>query len=101
MAVVGERHRLLREGHDAGAEGECRMSAPWPVIEELVMRHADEAAFLWRQRLNLVDAPRLSLAGLAAHDERIAAHLDGLHVAGEAAAAPLEAQLEDSMPGSM
>lgn len=65
------------------------------------MRHADEAAFLWRQRLNLVDAPHLSLAGLAAHDERIAAHLDGLHVAGEAAAAPLEAQLEDGTPGSM
>ena len=45
------------------------MSAPWPAIGELVAHHADEAAFLWRQRPNLVDAPHLSLAGLAAHDE--------------------------------
>jgi uncharacterized protein (TIGR02270 family) len=55
-----------------------------PPIIAIVSQHVDEAASLRRQRTRLVRAPHIRLNLLRRHDERIAAHLDGVVVAGEA-----------------
>jgi len=49
----------------------------------VVARHAEEAALLCNQRLYLVQAPHVKLHRLRRLDDRLAAHLDGLAVAGE------------------
>jgi uncharacterized protein (TIGR02270 family) len=54
-----------------------------PPIHDVVSQHADEAAALRQQRARLVGCPDIALPLLGRHDERIAAHLDGLAVAGE------------------
>jgi uncharacterized protein (TIGR02270 family) len=54
-----------------------------PVLETLVEDHRDEASFLWLQRRDAVHAPNYSPTQFADLDERLAAHLDGLRVAGE------------------
>jgi len=59
------------------------MSGAVPVIESVVAEHADEAAFLWLQRASAVHAPNYSPQQFADLDERLAAHIDGLRVAGE------------------
>lgn len=50
----------------------------------VVARHAEEAALLCNQRLYLVQAPQVKLHHLRRLDDRLAAHLDGLFVAGDA-----------------
>jgi uncharacterized protein (TIGR02270 family) len=55
-----------------------------PVIAELVRHHAEEVAFLYIPRQVLIAAPHVQLFELSRMDERIAAHLDGVAVAGEA-----------------
>ena len=55
-----------------------------PVIPAVVSQHAEESAILRNVRSVLVRAPHVKLLHLARLDERIAAHLDGLAVAGEA-----------------
>lgn len=52
------------------------------VIEPVVSRHAEEAAFLWTLRNRAAGEPHYSLKDLAALDERVEAHLDGLRTAG-------------------
>src|SRR5687768_236888 len=52
------------------------------VNETVVSQHAEEAAFLWTLRNRAVDEPHYSLEELAALDERVEAHLDGLKIAG-------------------
>ena len=54
-----------------------------PPILGLIAQHVDEAAALRRQRTRLVRAPHIRLHGLRRHDERIAAHIDGIAVAGD------------------
>jgi len=54
-----------------------------PIIESIVSQHAEEAAFLWLLRDAAVSAPYYSLADLAALDDRVEAHLDGLRIAGD------------------
>lgn len=54
-----------------------------PVIASIVHEHAQEAIALCLSRLVIVNSAGLRLHGLARHDERLAAHLDGLAVAGE------------------
>ncbi|WP_431108721.1 TIGR02270 family protein [Variovorax paradoxus] len=49
----------------------------------IVAEHADEASFLWLQRASAVHAPNYSPRQFADLDERLAAHIDGLRVAGE------------------
>ena len=57
----------------------------WPlVIEDVITQHAEEGAFLWLLRSQVVNAPHYSLAGLAYLDGRVDAHLDGLRIAGDA-----------------
>jgi len=55
-----------------------------PPVLGVVQVHVEEAAGLRRQRTRLVRAPHIRLHLLARHDERIAAHLDGIAVAGHA-----------------
>lgn len=54
-----------------------------PVVLPVVQQHAEEAAHLRHVRSVLVRAPHVKLHQLARLDERIAAHLDGLAVAGD------------------
>lgn len=65
-----------------GSRGSETIAAP-PVLG-VVQVHVEEAAALRRQRTRLVSAPHIRLHLLARHDERIAAHLDGIAVAGSA-----------------
>lgn len=55
-----------------------------PPLLNVVQLHVEETASLRRQRTRLVAAPHIRLHLLARHDERIAAHLDGIAVAGTA-----------------
>lgn len=53
------------------------------VLPDVVAEHAEEASFLWLQRASAVHAPNYDPAQFAGLDERLAAHIDGLRVAGE------------------
>jgi uncharacterized protein (TIGR02270 family) len=77
------------------------MTSTPPVIEDIVEQHADEAAFLWRQRRGLLNAAHVTLRQLSAHDERIAAHIDGLRIAGEHGWRACVAHLADEDPGAI
>ena len=57
-------------------------SVLFPVIAPLVRRHAEDAAFYWTQHDGSAYSPRLTLAGLARFSHLLAAHLEGLEVAG-------------------
>ena len=54
-----------------------------PPLHSVVLQHAGEAVALRRQRARLVGSPDIGLRLLRRHDDRIAAHLDGLAVVGE------------------
>ena len=49
----------------------------------VVVEHAEEAAFLWTQRDRAADLPQYDLFLLTRLDNRVEAHLDGLRVAGD------------------
>jgi uncharacterized protein (TIGR02270 family) len=68
------------------------------IIREVVEQHAEEAAFLWNLRDAATDQPHYTLRHLAALEERIEAHIDGLRVAGEAGVSIAWAQLDEN-PG--
>ncbi len=65
-----------------------------PVVSVVVQQHAEESAMLRHVRSVLVRAPHVGLLHLGRLDERIAAHLDGLAVAGRQGDALLLAALE-------
>lgn len=71
------------------------------VIESIVSQHAEEAAFLWLLRDAAVRAPHYSLQDLAALDERVEAHLDGLRIAGQRGWELCEEALENPEPGEV
>jgi hypothetical protein len=54
-----------------------------PHVLPVVQQHAEETAFLRNVRSVLVAAPHVKLLHLRRLDDRLAAHLDGLAVAGE------------------
>jgi uncharacterized protein (TIGR02270 family) len=56
-----------------------------PVILAVVQQHADESMLLHETRKVLIVAPHVQLFHLRRADDRLAAHLDGLSVAGETA----------------
>src|SRR5689334_14875615 len=64
-----------------------------PPIALMVQQHAEESALLRQVRSNLVRAPHVRLNQLRRLDDRIAAHLDGLAVAGQAGTACSQAAL--------
>lgn len=53
------------------------------IIPNVVLQHAENAAFLFSQRRKAVVSPNHDLIALTALDERISANLDGLLLAGE------------------
>ncbi len=71
------------------------------VNEEVVSQHAEETAFLWALRRRAVGEPHYSLEDLAALDERVDAHLDGLRVAGEVGWRFCHANLANHGPGEV
>ena len=71
------------------------------TIADVVRQHADEAAGLWVSRARLVAAPRVGLFELQRADDRLAAHLDGLAVAGEEGWRLCEAALGDGTAGAL
>jgi uncharacterized protein (TIGR02270 family) len=54
------------------------------TIDQVLAQHAEDAAFLWLTRDNAVRAPHYLLKDLVKLDDRVAAHIDGLRVAGDA-----------------
>lgn len=72
-----------------------------PVIHEMISMHAQEVAFLWTQRGNLLTRANTYLDDIISYDERIDAHLDGLRIAGAKAWRICETQLIESLPGEM
>jgi uncharacterized protein (TIGR02270 family) len=65
-----------------------------PIVHVVVQQHAEESALLRHVRSVLVRAPHVRLLQLGRLDERIAAHLDGLAVAGRHGMAYCMAALE-------
>jgi uncharacterized protein (TIGR02270 family) len=63
-------------------------------IPHIIQQHAEEAAHLRLMRSVLVSAPHVKLHHLRRLDDRLAAHLDGLAVAGEYGSNVCEAALE-------
>jgi len=59
------------------------MSERLLTLESIVSQHVEESAFLYAQRVRLTHAPHVKLSHLQRLDERLAAHLDGIAVAGE------------------
>jgi hypothetical protein len=67
----------------------------YPPLLNVVAQHAEEAASLRTIRSHLIQAPHVGLAQLHAEDQRLAAHLDGLKVAGQYGSQATLAALED------
>jgi uncharacterized protein (TIGR02270 family) len=77
------------------------MSQSTVIVPEIVGQHAEETASLFAIRAAVTDAPHLRLADLQRLDDRIAAHLDGLSVAGVDAWPFCESALEMPTAGSV
>lgn len=71
-----------------------------PAVAAVVRQHADDAAILHTTRSGLTAAPHVKLHHLRRCDERIAAHLDGLSVAGEQGWPVVEAMLDNPDAGA-
>jgi uncharacterized protein (TIGR02270 family) len=71
------------------------------IIPNVILEHADEAASVYTTRTALASALHLKLRDLLRFDERLAAHLDGLAVAGEHGWPFCEAALETLSAGTM
>jgi uncharacterized protein (TIGR02270 family) len=71
------------------------------VIPAVIELHLLEAGLLWPQRSRAVLAPHFSLRALAALDDRLEAHLDGLRIAGDYGWDLCRAALEGGGPGEL
>jgi uncharacterized protein (TIGR02270 family) len=69
------------------------------VFEDLVSQYADNTAFLWSRRDRATHAANTNLSDLAEIDERLAAHIEGLHVSGISGWHHCEKALESQEPG--
>lgn len=72
-----------------------------PPIPQVVQQHTEESAILRNVRSGLVTAPHVKLHHLRRLDDRIAAHLDGLAVAGEFGWKLCESALENPGVGEV
>lgn len=77
------------------------LNASYRTIPAIVSQHAEEAAVLRNVRSTQVVAPHVKLHQLLRLDNRIAAHLDGLSIAGEAGEALCDEALEDPGIGEL
>src|SRR5947209_1794986 len=64
------------------------------INQQVIDQHAEEAAFLWRQRDHATSAPQYALKDLAKLDERVEAHLDALRIAKSAGWSTVHGQLD-------
>ena len=71
------------------------------IIPVVVAQHVEDAAVLWAQRSELVRRGHVKLHQLRRFDDRLAAHLDGLCVAGPEAWPLCLAALEKPSEGAM
>jgi len=74
---------------------------PTTIIPSVVEEHAEEAVGLYASRSALASAANVKIRDLLRFDERLAAHLDGLSVAGEKSWTACEAALEVPSPGAL
>ena len=70
------------------------LATPSQPIPHVISQHAEESAHLRHMRSVLTTAPHVKLHHLRRLDDRLAAHLDGLAVAGEYGSSVCEAALE-------
>jgi uncharacterized protein (TIGR02270 family) len=84
----------------AGFEGSVQ-SLELPPIPVVVSQHVEDAAALRSMRVHLVSAPSVKLLDLGRLDERLAAHLDGVAVAGDFGARLAETALESPGTGEV
>lgn len=75
-------------------------AAPAPIAA-IVEQHVDDAAHLRHVRSVLVRAPNVRLAQIGRHDERLAASLDGIAVAGRHGADLVRRSLEHTSVGTV
>jgi uncharacterized protein (TIGR02270 family) len=71
------------------------------IIPAIVQQHVDDAAFIRSTRTVLVCAPHVRLRKLRDFDDRLAAHLEGLEIAGAAAKPLCDAALEAASRGAV
>jgi uncharacterized protein (TIGR02270 family) len=71
------------------------------TIPTIVRQHVDDAAVLFEIRSTLAAAPHVKLLHLRRFDNRIAAHLDGVAVAGDDGGSLSRMALEVASPGSV
>jgi uncharacterized protein (TIGR02270 family) len=71
------------------------------VIAEVVHQHADEAAGIWVRVDALAGAPHVRMSDQRRWHERLAAHLDGLAVAGDQGRPFCDSLLEEKLPGGI
>jgi uncharacterized protein (TIGR02270 family) len=71
------------------------------IIIDIVRQHAEESANLRQTRSRLLAAAGIKLRDLARFDGRLAAHLDGLAIAGEAGLALSQQLLADGASGGL
>jgi uncharacterized protein (TIGR02270 family) len=69
--------------------------------DTVLSQHAEDAAVLHSIRTALTAAPHVKLKHIRRFDDRVAAHLDGLSVAGEHAWPMLDAALASPSPGAV
>jgi uncharacterized protein (TIGR02270 family) len=69
------------------------VTQPASVLAPVVQQHAEDAAVLHSIRSNLITAAHVKLTHIRRFDDRVAAHLDGLSIAGEYAWPMLDAAL--------
>jgi hypothetical protein len=69
-----------------------------PPLEDVLLEHLEELAFLAIQRRKLLFAHDLPLRDFEPHDQRIAAHWDALVIGGEASAELARARLSEPDP---
>ncbi|MGF9759340.1 TIGR02270 family protein [Microvirga sp. 0TCS3.31] len=71
------------------------------TIQSIIDQHAEEASFVCQQRIEAALSPGFTLVDLMRLDERIAAHLDGLRIAGEAGWDACESLVSDQDSGAL
>jgi uncharacterized protein (TIGR02270 family) len=86
-------------GHSSGAAVIAAVPHR-PVLADVVRYHAEEAAALHAARRLIVHAPHQSLPRLLRADQRLAAHLDGLAIAGPHAWPFCDAALDGPAAGA-
>ena len=78
-----------------------RVGHPSLIVASVVQQHVEDAAILYSTRSTITQAPHVKLHHLLRFDVRIAAHLDGLGVAGEKATRMCEAGLYPPSAGGV